>query len=238
MRLYCVLVTLALLVASASLALAGDVVAMPTGNPLAPNTAEINYIYWDTEAINTPAGTVRDFINIGEVFVGITDWLELDYLYVAPQGWDRVANQDHVDELNAYFTVVKERPGKPSLILGATNITGSAWLPSTQRPDPAYGDDRLSPFAVSACNVLMPEGPPTWKDPLVRLHLGYGTRWHESRFFGAAQVLLDPKYGFGIFNYQGQPAYLAAYMPYPNLELHAGWDHGDPVYHLGYFFSW
>lgn len=221
------LLVLALLALGASVAMAGDVVAMPTGNPVPAGAVEFHVIYWDREPISTPGGPVRDYMYIGEVFVGVTDRLELDYLYVDPQGMDAVW------EINAYYTWVKESAEHPSVIVGVTNITAEDWLPSSQRMGP-QGDNRPSYFAVGAYNILVPDGPPSLDDPLVRLHLGYGDHWHESRFFGAAQVLFHPAIGVAVLNYQGQPAYLASFKPHRNIELNAGWDAGDPLGHLSW----
>ncbi|HEY3396274.1 MAG TPA: hypothetical protein VGM19_01330 [Armatimonadota bacterium] len=232
-------VALLVLAVSAPLALAGDVVAMPTGNSVPAKTVQVNYIYWNTDAINTPVGKVRDFINIGEVFVGVTDRLEIDYLYAAPQGWDKVSDNSFVNEVNAYYTVVKEAPGRhPQLILGATNLTGADWLPSLQRPNPDGGDDRVSPFAVASYNIQTPNGAPNWDKPLVRAHLGFGTGWHDNAFFGGVQTMFTPKIGLAVFNYQRYPAYLVAYMPIPGMELNAGYDHGAPLAHVSYNLHW
>ena len=226
------LLALLLLVVSASLACAGDIIAMPTGNMVPAKQVQLHYIFWNRPQINPPG--VRDYLNIGELHVGVCKNLELDYLYVAPQGWDKVAPKSYVNEVNAYFKIFDETPSHPSLIVGATNVFGNDWLPSSQRPNPAGGDNRLSPFAVGAYNAWTPKGAPSVKDPLVRLHLGYGTGWHESTIFGGVQVAFAPQWGVGWFNYQRQPAYLASYMPWKGWELNAGWDKGDPVYHVGY----
>ena len=236
MRLARLLLVLVLLGISAHLALAGDIVAMPTGNMLPAKTVSLGYIYWNTAAIQTPAGTINDFTHVGEVFVGITDRLELDYLAIQVQGWDKVSSHSVLSELNAYYALIKEKPGEhPSLIVGATNLTGNAWLPSLQRPNPAEGDDRASFFAVSAYNLAAPiMGPPTWKSPVVRLHLGWGNNWHEERFFGAVQAMFSPKYGAAILNYQGDPSYLGAWMPTPKIEINAGWSKGEALAHVAY----
>jgi hypothetical protein len=73
---------------------------------------------------------------------------------------------------------------------------------------------------------------------VVRAHLGVGLNYHEDRPFGAVQCLLTPEWGAGIFNYRGNPAYLAVYKPTPEVEIRAGWFGGDPVGSVGYFHSW
>jgi hypothetical protein len=239
MRLTRLLLVLTLVAISAHLALAGDIVAMPTGNMMSANTISLGYIYWKTGAAPTPPsiGTVRDYINVGELFWGVTDRLEIDGLMIQPQGWGKVAPHNDLTELNLYYAAIKESPKHPSLIVGATNLTSGDWLPSNGRPLPPNrdGDNRISPFVLSAYNVLTPKaGPPSWTSPLVRLHLGWGANWHDNAFFGGAQVMLNPKYGVAVLNYQEQPAYLAAYMPVPGWEVDAGWDKGWPLVHVAY----
>ena len=205
---------------------AGDIVAMPTGNMVPEGQYEAHYIYWDTNAIPTPGGQVLEHINVLEFFYGATDKVEVDFLSVCPQGLDSV------QELNLYYKVRDEAFQKPSLIVGATNLTGEDWLPSTDRPG---GDARVSPFVLGACNIMVPKGgPPSLRSPLVRLHLGYGINFHEDEPFGGVQILVHPGLGAGIFNYQSQPVYLVACMPTPEIEIHLGWGQGNPLVHLGY----
>jgi len=207
---------------------AGDIVAMPTGNMVPQGQYEAHYIYWDMDSIPTPGGTVREHLNVLEFFAGVTDDLEIDVLSLWPQGLD------DIQEVNVYYRVLEETPLKPSLIVGATNVTGENWLPSTERPGP-IGDTRVSPFVLGSYNIMVPQGgPPSLRNPLVRLHLGYGTNFHEDKPFGGMQILVHPALGAGIFNYQGQPVYLVACMPRPDIEIHLGWGQGDPLLHLGY----
>lgn len=237
MRLTHLLLALGLLGLSASLALAGDIVAMPTGNMMPARTASLGYIYWNTEGQNVPGlGTIGGVTNVVELFYGVTDRLELDYLWIQPEGWGRLPGTDSsMSELNVYYAAVKEKTGEhPSLIVGATNVTGNKWLPSSSRPNPPRFDDRVSAFILSSYNVLEPAGPPSWAHPLVRLHLGWGDNWHVNRYFGGVQMMLSPKYGLAVLNYQGQPSYLGAWMPLQGLELNAGWSKGDPLGHVAY----
>ncbi len=237
MRLAHLLLVLFLIGISAHLVLAGDIVAMPTGNMMPAKTVSLGYIYWDTEGRNVPGiGTVGDVTHIGELFYGVTDRLEIDYLWIQPRGWGKLPGTDSsVSELNVYYALAKEKTGThPSFIVGATNVTGNKWLPSSSRPNPPSFDDRVSYFAVSSYNIKEPAGPPSLENPLVRLHLGWGNNWHVNRYFGGAQVMWTPQVGMAILNYQGQPSYLGAWMPIPGLELNAGWSQGDALGHVAY----
>ncbi len=207
---------------------AGDIVAMPTGNMVPKGQYEVHYIYWDTDSIPTPGGQVLEHVNVLEFFAGVTDDLEIDILSIWPQG------VDDIQEVNVYYRLLEETPLKPSLIVGATNVTGENWLPSKGRPGP-LGDSRVSPFVLGSYNIMVPKGgPPSLRSPLVRLHLGYGINFHEDDPFGGVQILVHPGLGAGIFNYQSEPVYLIACMPTPEIEVHFGWAQGEPLWHLGY----
>lgn len=208
-----VLVALVVAVGAAVPAFAGDVVAMPTGNMQAPQAFEFNYIFWD---LDNPAPYPQQ-ANIFEAFYGLNRWLEVDALVVD------VENDDTYVEGNVYAKLVEENAKHPSLIVGATNITGSKWL----------GDDRVSPFYLAAYNLNVPQGPPTLNDPLVRAHFAWGDNYHGDRFFGGLQLLFTPKIGGAIFNYIGQPSYVGIYRPKKWLELRAGFKSGTPFYSFG-----
>lgn len=222
---------IALLVCTGAVAWAGDIVAMPTGNMVPQGRYEVHYIYWDMDSLGPPGGLVREHLNVVEFFAGVTDRLEVDVLSLWPQGLSSV------QEINLYYALCPETPLRPSLIVGVTNLTGEDWLPSEQRPAPQYanGDDRPSPFVLGSFNIRVPQqGPPSWRDPLIRLHAAYGINFHQDEFFGGMQILVHPGLGAGIFNYQGQPVYLIACMPTPDIEIHFGWGQGDPLLHIGY----
>ena len=214
-------------------ALAGDIVSMPTGNMVKPHNVEFNYIYWNLrDAPNGPG-----LSHVGEVFVGVTDRLELDVDYVHmtggfPNQLPPVSFKKDVAELNAYYRVVDEAPTHPSLIIGATNLTANTFLPSSERPT---GDSRVSPFAIGAYNLLVPKaGPPTPFDPVVRLHLGYGTGYHEKQFFGGAQVLFTPQIGAAWFNYTGQNAVVGVYNLNNKFQARVGRFYHGNFASLGY----
>ncbi len=212
--------------ALAAPAFAGDIVAMPTGNTVAPRNVELNAILWERPPSQGPG----DYITIGEVFIGVTDWLELDVVYAD------VKDVDSYMEVNLYGTVLKEKPNFPSLIVGVTNVLGQDWLPGAAK-FAGTGDDP-SFFAVSSYNLLVPPGPPSWTEPLIRLHLGWGTGWHDEELFGGAQFLVDPKLGGAILSYKSMPAYVATWKPLDWLEVTYGALDGRPVYRLGGFLSW
>jgi len=202
-------------------AFAGDIVSMPTGNIVAPNHWEFNYIYWN---FDFPPGAPA-FASVFENFVGITDWLEVDNITI---DLDRFGT---FSEFNAYAVPFAETPSHPGLIVGATNLTSAKWLPGE--------DDSISPFVLSSYNILVPKGkPPSLFDPVVRLHAAYGWNYHGDYWFGGGQVLVSPRLGVAAFEYRHAPSYLAAYRYNQKLELRAGWAAGDPFLSFGTFTEW
>lgn len=198
---------------------AGDIVDMPTGNMVKAGHYEFNYIYWD---LDTPPGPAPNQAQIFENFIGVTDWLEVDVNIMDLQGVDTYTS------VNAYLKLRPETEDWCSLIVGATNVLGSKW-PT---------DDRVSPFVLTAYNLMVPQGgPPSFKNPLLRLHLGYGSKYHDG-MFGGFQGLIHPKVGFAVLNYQHQPSYMVTLIPGRSLEVTLGTKNGDPFARLGYFGSW
>ena len=209
-----VAVALVVAVGLAAPVFAGDIVAMPTANMQPAQTAEFNYIRWNDIVPDVNA-------NIYEGFVGVTDWLEIDALRFDPTAGDSRT------EANVYVRLLKETAQHPSVVIGATNITGATWVD---------GKDDVSPFVVGAYNVNVPAGRPTFNDPLVRLQMAWGDKFHDG-FFGGVQALFTPRLGAAVFNYQGLPSYLGVYTVNKTLELRAGWKSGTPFYSAGLDFA-
>lgn len=213
------LVVLVLAVAAPSFA--GDIVAMPTGNTVAPKNLELNYIWWKQDFPSGPG-----HINVGEAFIGVCDRVEVDVDYAGVSG-----GSDYT-EANLYLTVLREDAKHPSLIVGATNVFGSRWLGDGMVPDA----DKASFFAVSAFNLTAP-ATPTWNTPLVRAQLGYGNHWHDG-WFGGLQIKIAPEWGAALFNYKHKPVYIATYDAEKWLELSIGAIGGEPFYRAGGFLKW
>ena len=207
-------------------ALAGDVVAMPTGNLVPPGHGQFGWIYWDLDA---PVAAAPNHANIFEGFAGVCKGVELDVLHV------RLEGIDNYTEANLYVCPIPETPDRPGLIVGATNITASKWLPDSDRPT---GDNRVSPFILAAYNVRVPKhGPPALDDPLIRLHAAYGWNFHDNYVFGGVQMLVHPRLGLAVFNYQHLPSYVVVYSVDQHLELRGGTKNGTAFYSAGYNFD-
>jgi len=210
-------------------AFAGDIVSMPTGNMVPAGKIELNYIHWN---LKTPPNGPGD-TEVGELFMGVTDRLELDVDTLHTK--DGLPNgKKNVTEVNAYFKLIDETDTHPSLIVGATNIAAANFLPNSAD----INGDNVSPFVLGAYNVQVPQGPPTWSDPLIRLQAGYGTHAHEKQPFGGFQFLFTPKIGAAWFNYTGAPAYMGVYMPNSTWQVRGGWFRGAPFGSLGLDCKW
>ena len=233
---------------------AGDIVSMPTGNTVQPGKVELNAIWWNLPPTSGPA----DNVMVGELFVGIIDRVELDLLYadvkddvVFGPGIDVI---DNYFEANLYVTLLKEDATHPSLIVGATNVFGSDWIGGgvygaveeegvgsahagrvLLGGNPDYDEPSL--FLLTSYNLAAP-AQITWNTPLIRAHLGYGNKYHDSEFFGGVQFKINPAFGGAILNYKSNPAYMATFAPAPWLELTAGTIGGDTFYRAGGFLGW
>jgi len=222
-QIVALLVVLALAVARVP-TFAADIVGMPVGNQPKAGNVEFNYIYW-----REPVPGLSH-IGVAELYYGVTDQLEINALTFAPQGMGSKT------ELNFSYAVVPETAEKPSLIVGATNLNEVASRGLPGQPPLA----KASPFVLSAYNVRVPQGgPPSLNNPLIRLHLGYGTEIHGDELFGGVQFLVDPHLGGAILNYQGQPAYMLTLIPQPGtpLEITAGTLQGEKFLRVGYIWA-
>jgi hypothetical protein len=197
---------------------AGDIVLMPTGNTVAPGNVELNVIYQ-----TLPPANMEGDMAVGEAFVGLFDRLELDVDYINTRGDDT----SDFTEVNAYLTLIKEAPNHPSLIAGCTNVFGSDWL----------GGDDPSWFVLGAMNLQAP-AELNWYEPLVRLHLGYGAKFHRDRPFGGLQLKFTPRFGAAVLNYQSDWKFMGTYTFGQSLEGTIGWNDGMPFYRVGGFLSW
>ena len=225
MRVCTILVALVVVM---TVACAKDIVSMPEVSMMGPGGVEAAYIYWQH-----PGGAPIDHAQVGELFYGINKWAEIDAVGVSPS-----EVLDDVLEFNAYFKVCDEIFGKrPAVTVGATNIFREQWLPSSDAPPPC-GDQRISPFAIVGYSFRVPDGPPSWRDPFLRLQVGYGMNYHEDQLFGILQAAFTPNLFAGIMHYQGVPGYLVGWNSGKGWSAAIGTlgdDHG--WIHLNYDFQ-
>ncbi|HOF89286.1 MAG TPA: hypothetical protein PLZ36_14460 [Armatimonadota bacterium] len=212
------LITLALALC-AGLALAADIVTMPTANQLKKGEVEVAAYYLNLDL--PPAAPQNVWYQT--LYVGVTDWLELD-LHRADVDNDKVSTV-----LVASVKVLSETAATPDVVIGARNITGER---TTNNPAVANLSEDTSFFVSAAKTFFLGEQP---GPPLARLHLSYGnadwTLLGEARhngFFGGAQFLITPQIG-AVAIHDGTDLITGlTFMPQslPGLTLKAG-TYGD-----------
>ncbi len=167
-------VLLVVLALAAGVAMAGDIVTVPTANQVKAGEVDLAayYIFLHNQPI--------DFVRAQTMYVGITDKVELDVqrFDVEMMGAETLAN--------ATVLVQAETPKKPAVVIGADDL-GHAYSHAS--------------YFVSAAKTMNPPvgGPPT--GPIYRLHLSLGTEQegilgegrHEG-VFGGLQALLKPSF--------------------------------------------
>jgi hypothetical protein len=176
----CVLLVL-LLVAAAGVAMAGDIVTVPTANQVKAGEADVAayYIGVDRDSLIPPLRPLDiQFVRAQTLYVGLTDRIELD------------AHRYDVDKLGvdtvwiSTVVVQPESATRPIVVIGGRDLGH------------AYGH---ASYFVSAAKTLNPPvgGPPT--EPIIRLHLSAGTKdmtlFGEERhegLFGGIQAVLKP----------------------------------------------
>ena len=198
---------------------AGDIILMPTANTVAGGDVELNAIYQKM----APSGSDNDML-VGEAFIGLHDRLEADVVYVNTRGDDT----DDFTEVNLYGTLFKESVKHPSLVLGVTNVFESDFL---------GGSDEASWFAVSGWTLQNPEKL-SWAVPMVRVHLGYGAKFHRDRAFGGVQLKFAPRFGAAALNYQSKWMFMGTYNVGKSLETSLGINDGNLFYRAGLSFGW
>jgi len=172
---------------AATAAMAADIVTVPTANQLGANQVDVAY-YWIN--LDLPGGVPSE-LHFNTLYVGITDWLEIDAHRTKTGGGPSGTIW------NATALVLKEDQQRPNVVVGGRNLEGQGC--------------KTSWFISAAKTVLAPVGgPPSLQSPVVRLHLSLGTddwtMFGEKRhqgLFGGVQSLLDPRLGV-VALYDGQ----------------------------------
>jgi hypothetical protein len=167
----------------AGMALAGDIVTVPTANQVKAGEADvaIYYIGVDRDALIPPLRPIGiEFVRAQTLYVGLTDQVELD---VHRYDVDKIGAETI---FNATVVVQDETLQHPIVVVGGRDLSR------------AYGH---ASYFVSAAKTLNPPvgGPPT--GPIYRAHLSLGTEdntlFGEGRhegLFGGLQVLVRPMY--------------------------------------------
>jgi hypothetical protein len=172
-------VAVLLLAFAAGMAMAGDIVTVPTANQVKAGEVDLAmyYIGLDNDSLVEPIQPLGiDMVRAQTVYIGVTDKLEID------------AHRYDVDVLgvktifNATWVLQQETLKRPIVVLGGRDLSREYAHAS---------------YFVSAAKTLNPpvDGPP--KLPIIRLHLSLGTEdntllgegRHEG-IFGGVQTIL------------------------------------------------
>jgi hypothetical protein len=179
-------VALLLLVVAASVAMAGDIVTVPTANQVKAGEVDLAmyYLGLDNDSLVEPIQPLDiGFVRAQTAYIGVTDKLEID---VHRYDVDVVGTETII---NATYVLQHETMKRPIVVLGTRDLT-------REHTDPTGAATGASYF-VSAAKTLNPPigGPP--KLPIIRLHLSLGTEdetllgegRHEG-IFGGVQTIL------------------------------------------------
>jgi len=205
-------------------ALAGDIVTMPTANQVGAGDVDLGeyYINYDFDSPFAP-----EFVFFTTMYVGVTDWLEIDAIFADP---DKVDSQTI---LNATALVLSERKGgKADVVVGMRDM-GDALT----RMFPPGNGFKPGPFIAAAKTLNPPPGPPTRANcPIWRLHLGVGAELglgtdadnlNDGGLFGGVQALVTPQVG-AIALWDGTDDILGVtYTPTPKSPTFKGGVFGD-----------
>jgi hypothetical protein len=176
-------VALVLLVAAAGVAMAGDIVTVPTANQVKAGEVDLAVYYLGLDNASLPEAVQPlniEFVRAQTAYIGLTDKLEID------------VHRYDVDVLgvktifNATWVLQEETLKRPIVVVGGRDLSREYAHTS---------------YFVSAAKTLNPPvgGPPT--KPIIRLHLSLGTEdntllgegRHEG-IFGGVQALLRPTF--------------------------------------------
>lgn len=211
----------ALCLAGAVSALAGDIVTVPTANQLKAKEFDIAayYIRLDRKIFGAPPGAdVPKFVTAQTLYVGVTDDIEVDlHAYQVDDG------ESYVVPIVTY-RLLAENAINPNVVIGVRNLTQSS-----AGKDPDGKDlDKVSFYLAAAktVNVLPGVAP---KFPIVRLHLGVGTKDNtilganrHSPVFGGVQLRMSPTIGIAAMHDSRDLITALTYDPFKELTVKGG----------------
>ncbi len=190
-------VRIALAVALALIAqqmvMGSSIITMPTAD-VAP-VGTVNVASYVVSFNDMPAGAPTG-MNVHIAYAGIAKNLELEAnVYDVNKG---APTQEFVV---LTYKMLDETATRPQVSVGVKNPFGET----------LGGDDDATLF-IAAVKVVKAPAPGEPFSPVVRLHLGLGTNYHEG-IFGGAQCLLTPKLGVAALNDTNDTLIAATFKP-------------------------
>jgi len=183
------LLAVLLLVGVAQVAQANDILFVPIADTHPQGQMELQAVYINQPATFPPGSTVL----LQNGYYGVTDRLELSWH--AEFGLGAAPALPPVQANVAYKLLASNRPDRPTVTIGAYNVTGVGGAPF-------FDYAGVEPYIVMGHNLFLPDrGKPDWDDPLVRVNVGVGTSAH--RTFGNIIVVPDEDLAF-VAQYHNQ----------------------------------
>lgn len=118
------------------------------------------------------------------------------------------------------YKVAEQTATMPQISVGVKNLNGEM----LGNDDDPFDD--APTYFVAAVKVLSGPAPGEPFKPVVRLHVGLGTNYHEG-LFGGLQALVTPQLGLAALNDANDTLLAATYKPSPNSPTFKAGTLGD-----------
>jgi hypothetical protein len=177
--------SLALLILVCEAAVAYSIVNVPTANQAA--LREVNLAYYSMSVDRLPV-THKDIIII---YSTVAPNFEVEYFHI---NINKGAPSQNL--VNASYRLVSETAQMPDVVVGAKNI-----FEDDHSPNP---DEQKRSYYIATAKTLNPPKPGAAWQPVVRLHVNYGTREHRG-LFGGVQIAVTPQLGIAAMKFSSSP---------------------------------
>jgi len=162
-----------------------SIVNVPTANHAA--LREVNLAYYSMSVDRLPV-THKDIIII---YSTVAPNFEVEYFHI---NINKGAPSQNL--VNASYRVVAETRQLPDVVIGAKNI-----FEDDHSPNP---DEQRRSYYIATARTLNPPKPGASWQPVVRVHVNYGTREHRG-LFGGVQIAVTPQLGVAAMKFSSSP---------------------------------
>jgi len=202
-------IALVLMLAVPQMVLGSSIITMPTAD-----VAPVGTVNLATYAVDFD-GLPFSGMNVHIVYAGIAKNLELEAnIYDISDGGPTQ------DFFVVTYKALEETPTRPQVSIGVKNPNGE-----TLGNDSDPTDDDPT-FFIAAVKVLKAPAPGEPFSPVIRLHAGIGTNYHEG-VFGGLQALLTPQLGVAALHDANDTLFAATYKPSPKMPTFKAGTLGD-----------
>lgn len=202
----------ALVLIAQQMALGSSIITMPTADvaPVGAANVATYVVNFDGMPEGAPTG-----MNVHILYAGIARNLEVE-----ANVYDVNKSGPRQDFFVLTYKAMDETATMPQISVGVKNPFGEIL---GNDDDPL--DDSPTYF-VAAVKTLMAPAPGEPFTPVVRLHAGLGTNYHEG-IFGGIQALLTPKLGVAALHDANDMLFAATYKPSEKLPTFKAGTLGD-----------